>query len=153
MIEVKINGLTQAASALERFMSPMQKMIMMQALGKTVKKQTETRIRTEKTDPTGKPWKQNAPFTIAMKGHGNILIDKGKLLGSFTFAATQNAVETGTPVTYALQNQEGTIGFRKYKGRTMGPIPARPFMGISDKNASELEAVMTEFIGRQFIGS
>jgi phage virion morphogenesis protein len=151
MIDVQIHGMDQAISTLERVMSPAQKFLMMKVLGQKVKAQTQKRIGTEKTSPDGQRWKPNAPFTVAMKGHGNILIHTGKMMGTITFNAMQSAVEVGSPVIYARQNQEGAAGGRKYKGRTMGPVPARPFIGISNPNGTEIEQIMVGFVARQFM--
>ena len=88
--------------------------------------------------PSGSSWEPLAPVTVARKGFSAILIDTGRLFESVTTpngtrdtiwetSAAGSYLVFGTDVPYARFHQTGT---RK--------MPARPFMGISQKTERQL---------------
>jgi phage virion morphogenesis protein len=59
------------------------------------------------------------------------------LRGSITYDATDDQVEIGTNLIYARAHQYG------YTPRN---LPARPFLGINDQDANEIEAIFADYL-------
>lgn len=84
-------------------------------------------------DADGNRWAPLAPSTIAKKGHGTILVDKGDLMNSLV-GNNQNAIRDiydremhfGTSDPKAIYHDQGT---RK--------MPARPPVGISEETLDQ----------------
>lgn len=98
-------------------------------LASEMESQTRRRIQVEKTAPTGEPWE---PWSLnyAMTRHANhsLLRDRGGLLDSIVTQTDLLGATVGSNLTYAATHQFGS-----------GDVPARPYLGISDENAVDLE--------------
>jgi phage gpG-like protein len=58
----------------------------------------------------GKPWKPNAPSTVAAKGHGHVLFATGDLANSFRYTYVANRVTVRTDNPVAKFHEFGTKG-------------------------------------------
>lgn len=126
---------------------------LMTTLGALGESQTRRRIAEEKTAPDGTPWKPNLEGT-------SILMKTGQhLLASCAFTASATEAEWGAAWEYAHVHQDGMTIIPKNKSRlvfTVGgvkvfakevTIPARPFVGLSADNISEIIDVVTDHFG------
>jgi len=86
------------------------------------------------------------------------MIDSGRLVGSITYEASDSHVEVGTNAIYAAIHQLGGIirpktaqALRFFIGDReifvqQVKIPARPFLGLDDEDAYEMEATTEEYV-------
>lgn len=128
-------------------------------LGAVGESQTRRRIEVEKTAPDGAPWKPNDTNTSILFASGRHLHD------SIAFNASASEVEWGASWEWAHVHQKGMVIKPKDKkalafyapGGMYGvthvftkkvTIPARPFVGISADNATEITEHVSDFLGR-----
>lgn len=104
-----------------------------------VEDQTKLRIADEKTAPDGTPWAPWSERYAATRNTGNkqkhsLLVSGGDLRDSiqaYTFGlGSESAAAVGSPLIYAATHQFGDPA----RG-----IPARPYLGISADNHSDIE--------------
>ena len=112
--------------------------------------------------PDGNPWPVS--YRAQFEG-GQTLIDSNALGSSITHIASQDGVEIGTNLHYAATHQFGaTITPKSAKALHFNipgighvtsqsvTIPARPFLGLSDSDEAEIEAIAHDFIAAAFGG-
>lgn len=115
-------------------------------LGSLVESQTRRRLSEDQESPDGVPW---APWTpdYAKSRHGgqSLLQGEGDLIDSITFDVQNDQVEVGSNLIYARIHQEGGEA-----GMAPGPagIPARPYLGFSNDNLAEIQAVADRWLDR-----
>lgn len=112
---------------------------MMALIAVLVQRQTEMRIRSEKTAPDGTPWagwSKSYGSSKGARGRG-LLVRTGRLMGSIMASNTDTQAIIGTNVEYAPFLQLGTK-----------KMPARPFLGVSKANGTEIETAMENYIKR-----
>ena len=107
-------------------------------VGGLVESQTRRRLEETKTAPDGTPW---ADWTDAYKksrhsGH-SVLDSDGSLIDSITFIVGSNEVSVGSNLIYAATHQYG---------REDDGIVARPYLGISPDDESEILDTINGFI-------
>ncbi len=107
---------------------------LMRTIGTFVLRSTEERFETKK-DPSGVSWEQLAPNTEKRKGHSQILHELGNLEDSFSMQVFQDSVVVGTDEKYGKYHQVGT----KH-------MPARPFLGLSDDDKTDISDALDEFL-------
>lgn len=101
-------------------------------VGRTVTVQTQRRIQNEKRGPDGHPWVQWNPRTAKRARKGQSLLQRSNLLlQSITHEVNGDEVRIGTNRVYGPTHQFGR-----------GPIPARPFLGLSAPNQEELQQTL-----------
>ncbi|MDX2109198.1 MAG: phage virion morphogenesis protein [Verrucomicrobiota bacterium] len=135
-ISITINGLPVVQTMLGKFEAlPIPEL--METIGGVVESQTRRRIASEKTDVDGKPWKAWSPrYARHARAGGSLLQRSGRLLDSITYKVEgDDSVRIGSNLVYARTHQEGR-----------GGIPARPFLGVSESNQDELQAVLDAWI-------
>lgn len=123
-------------------------------LGAVGESQTRRRIEVEKTAPDGTPWKPN------VEGH-SILLESGRhLRDSVAFIASADEVRWGEAWEFAHVHQNGATIVPKdkkalfftLKGKKVFAkkvvIPARPSVGMSADNATEITEHVSDFLGR-----
>lgn len=129
---------------------------LMEAMGAIGESQTRRRITDEKTGPDGQAWPPNLEGT-------SILLRSGQhLLATVAFVAAETEVEWGSSWEFAHVHQFGatikpktadrlvfTIGGKKVGAKKV-TIPARPFVGVSEANAHEIEEILVDWVGRVF---
>jgi phage virion morphogenesis protein len=107
-------------------------------IGALIEDQTRRRIADEKVAPDGTPW---APWSeryeqsLKRRNRRNprsLLVGEGNLRDSIQNYTTGEAARVGTNLVYGAIHQFG--------GEAVGmPIPARPYLGLSNENAGEIE--------------
>ncbi len=86
-----------------------------------------------------KRWDPLKPETVRRKGHGMILIDTGRLIGSITWKISRDSVTVTATVPYADQQQDGSL----FSG-----LPARPFLIIQGEDISKVVSLFESYITR-----
>ncbi|RIK92491.1 MAG: phage virion morphogenesis protein [Proteobacteria bacterium] len=126
----------------------------MDEIGASLLASTQQRFEEGKS-PTGTPWK---PSIRASRDGGVTLVDRGHLSDSMTHRASDTEVEVGTNVLYAAVHQFGaTINAKTSKGlrfkigdkfitKQSVTIPARPFLGISEDDAAEIQEILADHL-------
>lgn len=98
----------------------------------------------EQHDPEGNDWLELSDATLAQRrknGRGaEILRDRGILNRSITYNVSGQSVEIGTDEKYANMMQYG--GTKTDFPWLWGDIPARPFLGVSDTDKAEINALL-----------
>lgn len=105
-------------------------------VGETLLNSTRERFRSM-TDPDGTPWAPLSPAYQAQKPKNKnlILTLNGFLRGTLTKQATRDSLRIGSPLDYAAKHQFGS-----------GRIPARPFLGLSEEDRSDLLDALNEYL-------
>lgn len=119
-------------------------------IGTALEASTRERIETTKVAPDGTPWLDISPAwrrTKKKRGHAEgILTMRGDLLNSIAFeaAATYTDIIAG-PTEYAAIHQFGGDG-----SMAPGPaaIPARPYLGLSSEDETEIQEAANEWMAR-----
>ena len=124
---------------------------MLDSVGKLVVSQTKQRIASEKRSPEGKRWRPNITGTPILERNGH-------LLGSIDHEVHGDEVWVGPSVIYGAIHQFGgtirpkrarklrfRIGDREVFADSV-TIPARPYLGLSDENRDEIEAVVSDWL-------
>jgi phage virion morphogenesis protein len=160
-VSVEITGLEPALRALseasERLENPYP---MFAAIGAAGVSATQRRFETE-SGPGGSPW----PMSIrAMMQGGRTMTDSGRLAASIFWDADARSARWGTNVIYAAIHQLGgvirakdaKVLFFRIGGQAVQvqsvTIPARPFLGIDQDDAAEIEATALDFLRGAFGG-
>ena len=157
-VSIRIEGLPAALDKV-RALGRIEFEELLDGLSRMGQQQTQRRIREEKTSPEGVPWK---PTT---DGRGALFVT-GALERSVDHAATATTARWGVPREpvggrpYAYIHQFGgtiipkngaalhfEIGGKSVFAKKVN-IPARPYLGVSDANARDLEAAAAKFIER-----
>ena len=124
-------------------------------LGQTGVSQTQQRISVEKTAPDGTAWKPNFSGT-------SILFLEGELNRSIVHEVeSETEVSWGSNRVYAAIHQLGgkivpknkralqfKRGGKKITVRSV-TIPARPYLGFSDANKTELVAILNDWMAEK----
>lgn len=135
-------------------------------IGETLLNSTRERFNTS-TDPSGRKWAPLKPSTLAARARaagGSIkggknkgrygkraalafatakpLIFKGNLMGLLNYRADKTSVRVGTPLIYGATHQFGR-----------GPIPARPFLGLSQSDEAAVLDILNDHLQRALSGS
>jgi phage gpG-like protein len=112
----------------------------LQGVGQKAQQSVKQRIQQVKQDPDNAPWSPWMPRTEKYRTHkGNagqgLLWDEGTLLNSIQMQADGGGVSVSTSVPYAGYLQDGTER-----------MAARPILGWSDSDVSEMEFSAIHFI-------
>lgn len=128
----------------------------LRSIGEELQRTTQERFdQGQKQAPDGTPWARNSPVTIARKGRDNPLYQRGHLQGSIRYQLLgQNALAVGTNRIYAAVQQFGQP--KGASGRTRrgapipwGNIPARPYLGLSADDETEVVRILRDYLERQ----
>lgn len=126
---------------------------LMSAIGAMGESQTRRRIESEKTAPDGTPWAPN-------RNGSSILLETGQhLLGSVAWVSSADETEWGASWQYAHVHQDGAV-IKPTTARNLAfmagghlvlakqvTIPARPFVGLSADNRTEILDLVTDVFG------
>lgn len=97
-----------------------------------------------------KPWKKLKPATIARRRAGKFgaksskpLVDRGNLERSIIFAVTDSALYVGTnhEIAPGISPAIHQLGGKSYMAPGARAIPARPFLGIDQRDQQMIERV------------
>lgn len=135
-------------------------------IGQYLVESTKERF-TEEKDPAGKKWADLKASTLARKKHTKILTESGHLGDSIRSQVSNNSLKVGTDKVYAATHQFGrdlmpehkravtTVYGKKLRFpvwaqvRSYDPkIPARPFLGLSADDRTEVMEITRDFISR-----
>lgn len=96
--------------------------------------------------PDGVSWAPLSEFTLSRKKSGRILYESGDLHDSIKFELGADFVQiVAGPTEYAATHQFGRADNRLFGG-PLAPIPARPFLGLSDDDQDEIMDAMSDFV-------
>ena len=109
-----------------------------QDLGETLLNSTRTRFQSQ-TAPDGKRWKDLSLAYAARKPRhkDKVLTLWGHLRGTLNYQASADELLVGTPLIYGATHQFGR-----------GAIPARPFLGLSAEDCSDLLDALNEYLAK-----
>lgn len=135
------------------------KKLLMATIGETLVSGTVKRFA-EEEDPQGQKWEKSER---AKAESGQTLTDSARLRKSIDYAATPDKVMVGSNVAYARIHQlGGTIKPKngkalKFNGKDGNPvfvkqvnIPARPYIGVSATDMTEVKATIAAFMKGAF---
>lgn len=92
------------------------------------------------SDPDGKRWVDLKPTTWLRKKSGAILREKGVLVNSITHYQTgSDTWQVGTNIQYGLFHQ---------KGVPSKSLPARPFLGFSQVDITNINEIFQDYLRR-----
>ena len=105
--------------------------------------QTRRRIDEEKTAPDGTPWAPWSPKYAKTRGPENsLLVSEGNLLASIESFANGDSAGWGSNLIYARTHQQGDMKRN---------IPARPYLGLSDRDVEDLMAIIGQFMDEAIV--
>lgn len=109
-------------------------------VGSEIESQVRRRLSDEKESPDGVPWIDwTDAYAATRHGGHSLLQSQGDLLDSLTHQVSDDQVEVGTNLVYGAIHQFG--------GDEVGmAIPARPYLGLSTGNQSDLDALLEDWI-------
>jgi len=128
----------------------------LRSIGEKLQRTTQERFDPgQKRAPDGTPWAGNSPVTIARKGRDNPLYERGNLQNTVDYQVLgTRGVEVGTNLVYGAAQQFGMV--KGYAGRTRrgapipwGNIPARPYLGLSADDETEVVRILRDYLERQ----
>jgi phage virion morphogenesis protein len=133
-------------------------------IGAEMVSQTQKRFDTQK-DPAGNTWKELAQKTQDYYreqglGGGSLLVQSGYLRDSITSRVSNSwSVMVGATMVYAAIHQWGGEIVPKTAAALFVPgygklkkvnIPARPYLGVSSRDAADIAAIAQKFVARRF---
>jgi len=141
-IIIEAQGMQRLQQRLNSLANP-NRHALLELMGAEVESQTRRRIESEKSAPDGERWQAWSDGYAETRHSGQSLLSgEGDLLDSMTFDVSGNDVFVGSNKVYAAIHQFG--------GAEVGMnIPARPFLGLSDSNESELLGVVDGWLDQQ----
>ncbi|EGJ49047.1 phage virion morphogenesis protein [Desulfocurvibacter africanus] len=146
-LQVDLSGVDRLAKRLER-LRHLDTRTLLDEVGAAVESQTRRRITDEKEGPDGTPWPAWSPGYAETRHAGHsLLVGEGDLGDSVTYAVGLGGdfVEAGTNLIYGAIHQFGGQAGRK----RAATIPARPYLGLSEGNESELASLVDDWADRQ----
>ena len=140
MTDLKITWSTQRVQNQLGNLASLRTKELLSMLGSTMLEQNRKRLDSEKRDPDDKSWEPWSEEYSKHNSGGTQLEKSGRLLDSLAADAGSDAVSVGSNLLYAAVHQYGS----PERG-----IPARPFLGFSDDDLTELGDVIVEFFARE----
>lgn len=131
---------SEAAQAALSRLSPALLAQLADEVGSLVEDQTKRRIVQEKTAPDGTPWAPWSPrhaARLSQKTARSLLVGVGDLRDSIQNLVTGTDIAVGTNLIYGAIQQFGGDTAAGHPA-----IPARPYLGLSAENASEIEQLV-----------
>ena len=126
----------------------------MRAIGEHLLNTTRERFRDERA-PDGTPWAPLSERTRERKSRNadRILTERGHLQGTLSYRAGRRLIEIGSTRIHAGTHQFGAArGAFGTTGRgqpiPFGDIPARPFLGVSAEDRTEINLAVQDFLAK-----
>ncbi|MCU0902441.1 MAG: phage virion morphogenesis protein [Tabrizicola sp.] len=138
--------------ALQRLSGAMDNMLpVMQDLGEYFVDSTTRRFASGRA-PDGSIWAAKSPVTIAAYGGRRtnrldtrpLFGPSGALSSTISYEAFNDRVEWGSPMVYAAMQQFG--GSKSAFPHLWGDIPARPYLGLSAEDESQVLDILDEWL-------
>ena len=131
-------ALARLAAGMDDMTAPMEQ------IGEELVRSTKQRFG-EGIAPDGTPWARNSPVTLARKTDARPLFGpNGRLNQDIFHDAGPQQVEVGSNRVYAAMMQFG--GTKANYPHLWGDIPARPFLGLSDEDESNILGIVTDWL-------
>ena len=155
-LKVEVRGLDATLRGLDRLAAAGRDLTpAMRDIGEHLLRTTRDRFDTQEA-ADGTPWAPLSETTKQRKrrNRDKILTRDGFLRGNLAYRAGADYVEVGSPSLYAGTHQfgakKGAFGSTA-KGAPVpwGDIPARPFLGLSSDDQSEIVQLITEHFAEQ----
>jgi phage virion morphogenesis protein len=122
---------------------------LLEDLGAEVESQTKRRIEDEKRGPDGTPWAAwSESYAKTRHQNHSLLMAEGNLDDSIQHLVTGGNVEIGSNLVYASTHQFG-LDMSVLSTKRRVTVPARPYLGLSGENISDLAAIVDDFLDRQ----
>ncbi len=116
----------------------------MKLIGEYLVTSTKKRFETA-TGPEGSKWAPNSPVTLARKSNSSPLIgNEGILKDQFGIDYGPDFAEIGSTLIYAAMMQFG--GTKARFPHLWGNIPARPFLGLSPEDETNILALVVDYL-------
>ena len=119
---------------------------LMGSLATELESQTRRRITDEKRAPDGSPWESwSEGYAKTRHGNQSLLQAEGHFLDSIVSEHSADRSLAGSNLIQAAIHQEGGTS-----DMPPGPaaVPARAYLGISDANEAELQAVVDDWLAQ-----
>lgn len=169
-IAARTQPVTDALRQLERHLGDLSRPF--RDVGEYLLRATDERFRAERA-PDGTPWAQNSDVTLTRYlasrrglsrrrtatggrtltqrgaralGAKKILRDSGALQDTLRYQADAASLRIGTNRVYGAMQQFG--GLKSQYPHLWGDIPARPFLGLSSADETQLVAILTRHLAR-----
>lgn len=126
---------------------------LMHQIGGHLTETTKRRFDTV-TAPDGTRWEPNTEATILnYRGKGKKPLTgktggQAGLMGTINYKAGRDFVEIGSPKEYAAMQQFG--GQKSKFPHLWGDIPARPFLGLSDQDRTNILDTISDYLTDSF---
>ncbi len=128
------------------------------SIGELLLRTTRKRFDTQ-SSPDGVPWAPLSESTLKRKKHNRdkVLTERGYLRGGLNYRSGRDYVEIGSDRIYASTHQfgagKGAFGSTgSGKPIPFGDIPARPFLGVSDEDAVDIQGEIADYISGAWRG-
>ena len=117
----------------------------LKAIGEDLIETTKQRFASS-TAPDGTEWKPNKASTLVHKSGSKPLIDSGTLENDTLsyHVLDPYTLVIGSSSKYAAMQQFG--GKKSEFSHLWGDIPARAFLGISESDAAQIQAIISNFL-------
>ncbi|WP_448093557.1 phage virion morphogenesis protein [Pseudomonas lini] len=116
---------------------------------------TDDRFR-QKVAPDGSPWAPLSAVTLARKKGTGILREKGTLQDTLRKQVTSTELAFGTDRPYGAVHQfgqkKGASGSSKGRPIPWGDIPARPYLGLSSEDETEVILIIHDYLSEPVTG-
>lgn len=138
-IEVDDHQILDALQQLQRLVGDLRPALA--EMGGDLVESTKRRFETTSA-PDGSEWALNSVLSTLLYKEGDrpLTGETGLLMNTIHYAASSDLLEVGSPQEYAAMQQFG--GTKAEFPHLWGDIPARPFLGVSDDDRSNLLAIL-----------
>jgi len=154
-IEIDVAGFAQVEQFLAR-LNPFEAETLLEALARLIRESTRERLIAGGPAPDGSAWQPNG------EGRAPILHRSGALARSIDYAVSGMQAIIGSGLVYARIHQEGgtivpksasalvfSVGNRLFRVKKV-TMPARPYIGLSGDDRSELIQAAVAYLRRLF---
>ncbi|NVK42113.1 MAG: phage virion morphogenesis protein [Oceanospirillaceae bacterium] len=138
-----VQGLPQLKARIDKLASRSNFNELLEGVGAEIESQTHRRLQEEKKSPDGESWQAWSDGYAQSRHSGHsLLMNEGELDDSIQFLVVGDEVHVGTNLIYAAIHQFG--------GEDVGKdIAARPYLGLSDENVKDIEALINDWADEQ----
>lgn len=126
----------------------------LRSIGESLVDSTRRRFGAQ-ASPDGQRWAPLRPATLARKrrNRDKVLTERGYLRRYIQYRVSPNAVEIGSTRIYSATHQFGASRGQFGTTKTGSPIPwgeipARPFLGLSERDQDVVTTALLDFISR-----
>ena len=144
-LQYDLSSVTRLQERIARLANPDRKDLLEQLAG-VAESQTRKRINEEQQSPDGEPWQTwSADYAATRHGGQSLLQGEGNLVDSITSEIEGDEALIGSNLVYAAIHQHGGT-----PDMAPGPagIPAREYLGFSQDNLDEIEAVADRWLDK-----